>query len=206
MMLSDKAEQAYRAALQQANAQQMDFPPAQRELCKLLHDRGAYQEANGILLEMQKKTPNDPFVLAELGINYAGLGEEKKAVELLQEYNKRQGPTGWGSAQLGRAYELLGDTEQAEREYRKATQLDPYLGIAHHWLGLLLAREGHPAESRAAIDRFDKILKLQTLEHDLNMALLRNDRDVKAIVRLAQVRRALGRQEQALQTLKAPVN
>ena len=201
MMLNDKAEQAHRTALQQAHEQQMDFPPSQRELCKLLHDRGAYQEANGILLEMQEKTPKDPFVLAELGINYLGLGEAEKAAELLQAYNQLGGQQSWGSAQLGRAYELMNDPIRAEAQYREAIRLDPYLGVAHHWLGLLLARQGREAESRTAIDRFDKILKLQTLEHDLNMALLRNDKDVKAIVRLAQVRRALGRHEQALQTL-----
>ena len=198
MALNDKAEQCYRDSLRQMQ----DFDPAQRELCKLLHERGAYQEANEILRSMQEKTPDDPFVLGELAINYLALDEPEQAARLLERYNALTGRQAWGYAQLGRAHELQGNTTRALQLYREALQIDPYLAIAYHWLGLLLAREGNEPASRQAFARYDRLRKLQTEEHDLNMALLRSADDPRTLARLALVRRALGKHQEALTTLQ----
>ncbi len=198
MSLDELAEQSYRQALRQMP----DFEPAQKELCKLLHEQGAYEQANAILLEMQQRMPEDSFILGEMAINYMGLGQPQEAIPLLQRYNQLMSQQGWGHAQLGRAYELSGDTKNARQHFQQAIEIDPYLAMTYHWYGLLLAREGDETESRELLARYDRLRKLQTVEHDLNMALLRNANDVQTLVRLAQVRRELGRPQEALATLK----
>jgi tetratricopeptide (TPR) repeat protein len=168
----------------------------------LLHERGAYQEANEILRPMLEKKPVDPFVLGELAINHLALSEPKRAAELLEQYISVTDGEAWGYAHLGRAHELQGDTTRALQLYRQALRIDPHLAIAYHWLGLLLAREGNEAISRKAFERYDQLRELQNQEHDLNMALLRKADDLTTLVRLAQVRRALGKHQEALATLK----
>jgi tetratricopeptide (TPR) repeat protein len=198
MSFDELAEESYRRSLRLMP----DFEPAQQEFCKLLHERGAYEQANAILLEMQQKAPNDSFVLGEMAINLLGLGQPQRAIPLLQKYNQVTARQGWGYAQLGRAYELLGETKSAVQNYQQALEIDPYLSMTYHWYGLLLAREGDEAQSRELLDRYDQLRKLQTMEHDLNMALLRNADDLPTIVRLAQVRKQLGRGQEALAALK----
>ena len=144
MSLDELAEQSYRQALRQMP----DFEPAQKELCKLLHEQGAYEQANAILLEMQQRMPEDSFTLGEMAINYMGLGQPQEAIPLLQRYNQLVGQQGWGHAQLGRACELSGDTQNARQHYQQALKIDPYLAMTYHWYGLLLAREGDETESR----------------------------------------------------------
>jgi tetratricopeptide (TPR) repeat protein len=198
MAFDEKAEQCFRASLRQMES----FDPAKRALCMVLHERGAYQEANEILQSMLKEKPDDSFVLGELAINCLALSEPKRAAELLEQFIVLTDGQAWGHAHLGRAHELQGDTTRALQSYREALRIDPRLAIAYHWLGLLLAREGNEAMSRQAFERYDRLRKLQNQEHDLNMALLRKADDLSTLVRLAQVRRALGKHKEALATLQ----
>lgn len=198
LLLSDKAEQAYRDSLRQMS----DFDPAKKSLCMLLHERGSYREANELLQTIPLTQANKSFVLGEGAINCLALGEYEQAAQLLQEYNSLVGRQGWGYAQLGRVKELQGNTDAALQLYHESLELDPHLTIAHHWQGLLLARLQRESESREAFARFDRLRQLQNQEHDLNMALLRRADDVPTLVRLAQVRRALGRDSEARATLQ----
>ena len=198
LLLNDKAEQAYRDSLSQMS----DFDLAKKSLCMLLHERGSYREANELLQTIPLTQANKSFVLGERAINCLALGEYEQAAQLLQEYNSLVGRQGWGYAQLGRVKELQGNTDAALQLYRESLELDPHLAIAHHWQGLLLARLGRESESREAFARFDRLRQLQNQEHDLKMALLRRADDVPTLVRLAQVRRALGRNSEARATLQ----
>jgi tetratricopeptide (TPR) repeat protein len=198
LFLSSKAEAAYRESLRLMP----DFRPAQQKLAMLLYERGAYREAISLLETMDRQQPNDTLVQGELAINYLALGEPRKAIPLLEAFNAARGRQAWGYAQLGRAYDLADDTDKAEELYRDALSMDEYFAMAHHWLGLLLARTDRAEEAEASLARYDQLRKLQTSEHDLQMRLLQGRDDVASLAKLADVRFQLGKREAAKQTLQ----
>ena len=138
LFLTEQAEQAYRESLKRM----ADFRPAAEKLAMLLHERGRFAEVLELLQTMQQQTPDAPFVLGEQAINWLALGQPQRAAELLERYNTQSGRQAWGYAHLGGAREQLGEAEAAERLYREALQIDPNFAVGHHWLGLLLARQG----------------------------------------------------------------
>ncbi len=198
LLLADQAEACYRATLERMS----DFRDAEKNLCMLLHERGAYHEAISILESMRATTPHDPFVLGELALNFLALGDAAQAIPLLNEYNELSGRQAWGTAQRGRAHELQGNLAEAERLYREAIEIDPNHDVALHWLGLILAREGRTDESREPFARYQQLRELRDTEHDLNMALLRNADDVATLIRLAETRERLGKRQAALKALQ----
>jgi tetratricopeptide (TPR) repeat protein len=198
LFLSSKAEEEYR----QAVALMSDFRPAQEKLAEALHGRGAYQEAIELLARMDKASPDDPYIQGELAINYLALGQPEKAIPLLEKYIAARPTDAWGDAQLGHAQELAGRTDDAERLYRKAIKQDRHLAIAHHWLGLLLARSDRESEAKQSLAEYDRLRTLQTNEQKLSMALLGNPSDVRALVELADTRYQLGKTKLARQTLE----
>ena len=198
LFLSTKAEAAYRAALEQTS----DFRPAQEKLAMLLYERGAYREALALLETMDRQTPDDAFVQSEQAINYLALGEPKAAIPLLVRFNAARGRPAGGLAQLGRAHEMTGDAEQAEQFYREALELDRHFALAHHWLGLLLARTGRDEQAQPSLAEYDRLRKLQTMEHELAMALLRGPGSPAQLAKLAETRFQLGKYPDAWQTLE----
>ncbi len=198
LFLSSKAESEYRKAVELMS----DFQPAQKKLAESLYARGAYREAIELLKQMDRETPNDAYVQGELAINYLALGQPQPAILLLEKYNSARPSDAWGMAQLGRAQELAGHEETAEELYRKALRQDRYLAIAHHWLGLLLARSNRESEAEKPLAEYDRLRKLQTTEHELSMGLLQNPSDLRTLIALADTRFELGKTDSAKQTLE----
>ncbi len=198
LMMHDKAEQEYRSALDRMS----DFRPAEEKLCMLLHERGDYREAMSRLQRMLQDNDRDAFALGELAINQLAMDDWQAATTLLEKYNDIRGRQAWGTAHLGRAFDLQGETSVAEQYYREALEIDPNFAIAHYWLGLLLGREGKQEAAQESFAQYDRLRSLLNTEHSLNMALLRNDHDVDALIRLAKVRYDVGRREEAVSTLK----
>lgn len=198
MAFANKAETCYRLALERLP----DFPEAERQLCILLYERGAYDEAITLLEQRLRNQPDDTFALGELAVNFMALGQPDRAVPLLEQFNELSGKQAWGYAHLGRAFDLQQQPEPAEQWYRDAISIDPYLDVGHYWLGLLLVRQGRQQESREPLARYDQLRKLQNSEHSLQMALLRDATDVTMLIRLAQTRHALGKRKEAIETLQ----
>jgi tetratricopeptide (TPR) repeat protein len=198
MMMQDKAEQEYRAALERMP----DLRPAEEKLCILLYERGRYDEAIERLRPMIEQNPRDTFALGELAINYLAKGDAATAIPLLEQYNQLSGPQAWGLAHLGRAYDLHEQPERAEQLYQQALKLDPYFAVAHYWLGLLWGREGNQQAAQEAFATYDRFRNLLNTEQTLGMKLLRNADDVATLVRLAKVRYAVGKRKEALLALE----
>lgn len=198
LVLPSKAERCYRDAL----ARDPDFSPAQEKLTVLLYERGAYREAIDVLNRMATKTPEDPFVLGELGINFLALDDAPNARKYLEQYVAIKGSSdAWGQAQLGRAYEALGEEQRAQELFETAIRINPNFGLAYHWLGLLLSRKGETVKSQEAFARYNRLRTLENEEQQLRMVVINNPADVAALVRLAQLRSTLGRQKEAVDTL-----
>ncbi len=198
LMLHDKAEEQYREALRCMP----DFRPADEGLCMLLYERGGYREAIERLRRMLDQDSRDTFALGEMAINQLAIGEAETAIPLLQQFNQIRGQQAWGLAHLGRAYDLKGDALQAEANYQRALQIDPYFATAHYWLGLLLSREGKQEASQAAFANYDRLRTLLNAEHTLAMNLLQDANNVMTLVKLAKVRYEVGKRDEARATLK----
>jgi Flp pilus assembly protein TadD len=197
LLLTRKAEAEYREALRLMG----DFRDPQEKLAMLLYERGAYQEAISLLEKMDREKPNDPFVHEELAINYMALGQPETAIPLFEKYNAARGPQAWGYAQLGKAYDQLGDLEKAEELYRQALEIDKHLAIALHWLGLLLARTDRAEDAERFLAEYDRLRKLETTEQQLTMALQQKSIDVERLAQLADTRFQLGKNTAGWKTL-----
>jgi Tfp pilus assembly protein PilF len=189
-----RAGESYRKALQVDPRNSA----AKVSLAILLCDLGKNEEAIGLLEELEKEKPGDPFIWAEIAINAIHLGNPRRAVGLLERYNATQGRQTWGFENLGHAYAEAGDDEKAERAYREALDTNPRTALANLWLGQLLVREGRASDAEPFLKAFRQLRELQTQARTLEQGINRNARDVNTLVRLAHVRTLLGQEAQAL--------
>jgi tetratricopeptide (TPR) repeat protein len=195
---NQRAEAEYRRTLELLP----EFTEARQRLSVLLYERGAYQEAIQLLQESLAKNPRDSFTLGELAINYLALDDTEKALEYLTQFEAIAPRDAWLCTQLGLVQEKRGDLAEAETRYREAIAKNAYYDLAHHRLGLLLARQGNTAASQASFAKYDELRQLRNREHSLEHTLLRNANDVEALLELAKTRYALGQKPEAKQTLQ----
>jgi Flp pilus assembly protein TadD len=189
-----QAEQFYRQAL----SVKPTYTLSRKSLAVVLYETGRYEEATAVLRALREDRPEDTFVLGELAINALALGEPGQAIELLRQYNRAEGKQAWGYAHLGRAYADSGDAQRAEQAYREALAVDSKFALAQYWLGQLLASLGETDESERLLTQYREMRRLQTRSHQLDMALMRNSKDVKVLFELARVRYQLGDLRQSL--------
>jgi tetratricopeptide (TPR) repeat protein len=198
LFLTEKAEAAYRRAL----ALDPAFRPSKESLAMLLHEKGRYDEAVNLLRELERETPDEPFVWAELAINAAALGDHQEAIALLEKYNAARGQQAWGLAHLGRAYAAVGRAEEAETAYRQALAADRHFQLAYYWLGQLLVTLGREKESEPLLAAYRRMRQWSTEEQQLKMALLGEQAGPGTLVALARVQSLLGKRSEALATLE----
>lgn len=194
LVLEDRAEEAFRRAIEIDPA----YLPSKKSLAQILHDLGRYRESLALFEELRRADPRDTDILGEIAINKRALGEYDEAISLLERYNAAAGPQAWGFTHLGRALALAGRTEEAERAYRRALQIDGGFSLAHYWLGQLLVETGRRAESEKVLATYRKLRALQNREHQLRMDLLRDPDALPVMVELARLRFMLGRAREAL--------
>ncbi len=197
LFLRDKAELSYRNAI----AADPGYRPSKESLAMLLYEKGLHGDAVAILRDLQKETPDDPFVWGELAINASATGQPGKAIELLERYNAVKGKQAWGYTNLARAYADSGLLEKAEAAYREAIAIDPRFSRAHYWLGQLLVATKRETEARPVLETYRRLQQLSTEEHEAKMALLTNPADVRALMALARVHFLLGRSKESLAAL-----
>ena len=198
LQLLDKAERAYRKAL----TVKPSYSRSRKNLAWVLYEAGQYGEAAGLLTQLRQEQPEDMFVLKELAMNTLALGKSAEAIQLIEQYNRIEGPQAWGYTHLGRAHADAGDPEQAEQAYRQALAINPNYSLAHYWLGQLLAATGRQEQSKKPLAQFRRLRQLEDESHRLKRALWRNPNDLRALADLAQLRYLLGSPTQSLELLQ----
>lgn len=193
LFLHEKAEACYRRAI----AADPGFRPSKESLAMLLHEKERHHEALDLLRELERETPQDPFVWGEIAINSLALGKTAEAAALLEKYKAAKPDDAWGHAHLGKAYANLGRSKEAEAEYRAALALDRGFQIAHYWLGQLLQAEKREAEAQPLLERYRKLRQLSTDEHQLKMGLLQDPDDLNALVGLSRNQLLLGKTQES---------
>jgi Flp pilus assembly protein TadD len=190
------------AAFQKAVELDPELLEAKKKLSTLLYDAGKYREAVTLLEPLVKAHPRDSFLLGELAINALGLGDVERAIRLLEEYGAAVGADGWGRLHLGRAYAAAGETARAEAAYREALALDPTQAVANYWLGQLLVTAGREKESEPFLETYRRLRRLQDEEHQTRMMLLRDAKNVGALVRLSELLYRQGKRQESLAALE----
>ena len=89
---------------------------------------GRHEEAESYLLEALEATDDDflvqraRFMLGEVYVQEDQLDEAKKQFELIIDSNEKSAEAHY---QLGRVYDLMGNTERARYEWRETIRIDP---------------------------------------------------------------------------------
>ena len=118
-----------------------------------------YNEAEQQLLEVLRRTPNDPRASFTLGDLYLTRGEAERSLPLL-EVARVAYPNEFDTRfALGRALVLTGNLDRGIDELKAAVSLDETIADGHFQLGRALMKAGRTEEGKAALR------KAQTL-HD----------------------------------------
>jgi tetratricopeptide (TPR) repeat protein len=154
---------------------------AMLSLSRVLMDLGRFDEALGVLAEVEKIDPDGPTLhynrgtLEMLrGMPLAALPHFDRAVQLNSGYSDALNNRGVALARLGRL-------DEAADAHRKAIVADPFNFQAHYNLGAALAAVGRPAEALAAFQSAATVAP----------------NDVRPKLRVAALLRGMGRQEEA---------
>jgi tetratricopeptide (TPR) repeat protein len=154
---------------------------AMLSLSRVLMDLGRFEDALGVLAQVEEIDPNSPTLhynrgtLEMLrGMPLAALSHFDRAIQLLSGYSEALNNRGVALARLGRL-------DEAADAHRKAIVADSFNFQAHFNLGAALAAVGRPAEALAAFQSAAKVAP----------------NDVRPKLRVAALLRGMGRQEEA---------
>jgi tetratricopeptide (TPR) repeat protein len=154
---------------------------AMLSLSRVLMDLGRFDEALGVLADVEKIDPDGPTLhynrgtLEMLrGMPLAALPHFDRAVQLNSGYSDALNNRGVALARLGRL-------DEAADAHRKAIVADPFNFQAHYNLGAVHAAVGRPAEALVAFQSAATVAP----------------NDVRPKLRVAALLRAMGRHEEA---------
>jgi tetratricopeptide (TPR) repeat protein len=83
------------------------------------------------LQRMLERTPNDPFLLYGIGLEYKKAGDAEQAIEFLNRVIGVDSGYCYAYHQRGLVYESLGDIELAKKSYRDGIEAATRTGDAH---------------------------------------------------------------------------
>jgi tetratricopeptide (TPR) repeat protein len=147
---------------------------------------GQFPAAIRILEQLRRDKPNDLVLMAHLGQVYVAAGRDDEAVSLLEQVIARETDRFEAYVDLATGYMHQDKLAKARATAERAVSLNPSYAPAHETLGLILWRAGDP---RAAIAAFDT-------------AVLRDPRDVRAMVWMAMAYTNLDRTADALNAFR----
>jgi tetratricopeptide (TPR) repeat protein len=113
--------------------------------------RGLLAEAIPLFEKAVTATPDSPDVLGELGYWLTVADQPEKALPILEKADRLQ-PSAQSALRLGNVRRDLADPQGAEREYRRALELQPSMNPARVALGNLLRRRGDVKEAVALLE------------------------------------------------------
>lgn len=124
----------------------------------VLRAGGRLSEAKEVLLRAAKLTRsgNDASGLSNLGLVYVQLGKPDSAIHWHRRATLLE-PTSWMARQrLGMAFEALGDTEGAEREYRAAIETDSSAAEPKFQLAELYRMQGRAGDGEPYVREMNR--------------------------------------------------
>lgn len=167
----DAAERYWRQAAQLDPG----LTSAHANLALVLLDLGQAREAGEAAQRALFARPGTPFYEALLGRSFVQRGRPRDGVTLLQSAVD-QGVTP-AETYLGRARDLLGESEAALRAFDAALGREPTDIQAHYWRADCLRRLGRHAEARQALAAHKKHMTLNLGVARLRELLLVDDPD-----------------------------
>lgn len=111
------------------------------------YNAGRYAEAANQLELLVPQVPNNYEAQELLGMVYAAMSEDSKALDHLQAAVRIQPDSAAARTNLGASLSRLGRTQSAEEQFRKAILLAPHDYSANHNLGELYVQAGKIAEA-----------------------------------------------------------
>lgn len=114
---------------------------AQETLGKLLYIKGDFAAALPVLERILKLKPSFDGAYA-LGVTYLQLKQTERAKLLFEELLESVKEKAFLHLMFGKAYDDTNYPTEAEREFRKAIEVDPKLPRAHFYLGYLILQTG----------------------------------------------------------------
>jgi tetratricopeptide (TPR) repeat protein len=142
------------APAQESQKQKLD---RQYQEAVATYEAGRYAEAAAQLERLLPYAP-DSFAIHEiLGLSYASLGQEKKALPHLETAVRLQPDSAAGRTSLATLLSHLGKTELAREQFRKALELAPQDFDANHNLGEFYIQSGKVADALPLLERAQQI-------------------------------------------------
>lgn len=140
------------AQQQQPPKQNAQFDSALSE-----YNAGKYADAALLLEQLIARTPNNFQVQELLGMDYAAMSQDAKAVDHLGIAVRLQPTSGAARTNLATSLSRLGRTEAAGEQFRKALALEPDEYEPNHNLGEFYIQAGKIADGRPLLARAQQI-------------------------------------------------
>jgi tetratricopeptide (TPR) repeat protein len=121
------------------------------------YDAGKYPEAAAQLEKLLPSTPNSFEVHELLGMAYASLSQEAKAIEQLQAAVRLKPDSAAARTNLAASLSRAGDLQLAGEQFRKALELEPGDFSANHNLAEFYVQSGKVAEARPLLEKAHQI-------------------------------------------------
>jgi predicted Zn-dependent protease len=135
-----------------------DLGLAYFERAALTHSAPDLRQAYEILSQLPAEQRKDPPVEADLASVLLQMKEARLAIELFSDAAGQQPGNARYAYVLGAALERTGERERAEKELRRAIQIDPSQVDAYVELAQLYKKTGRNADSRKAIADYLRIM------------------------------------------------
>ena len=121
------------------------------------YDAGQFEEAAAQLEQLLPHVPRNFEVQELLGMVYASMSEDAKAVEHLQAAVRLNPDSAAARTNLAASLSRMGRTQPAGEEFRKALALTPQEYGVNHNLGEFYVQSGKIAEGRPYLERAQRI-------------------------------------------------
>jgi Flp pilus assembly protein TadD/DNA repair exonuclease SbcCD ATPase subunit len=114
-------------------------------------DKQDFSSAENSFKEALAFSPDDYFVLSNLGVVEFQLGKMSEAEEFLKKAAAKSDKSSFALTTLGIVHYRQGRLPEAEKVLRKAISINPDDFTAHNYLGIVLAASGNPKAGESEI-------------------------------------------------------
>jgi tetratricopeptide (TPR) repeat protein len=121
------------------------------------YDAGKYAEAAAQLEDLLPHAPNSFEIHELLGLVYAALSQDKKAIEHLETAVRLKPDSGEARTSLAATLDHAGNRDEAGEQFHKALELEPQNYDANHNLGEFYIQSGKIADARPLLERAQRI-------------------------------------------------
>ncbi|WP_165782595.1 tetratricopeptide repeat protein [Leptospira neocaledonica] len=141
--------------------------PEYEKADKLIENQD-YKSALKILLEYEKKKPDDDVLLFKIGFSYFRLEEDQKALLYFEKAIRTNPKVAKYYDYYGATFYFSGKIDEAEKQFLKCVELDPKNPMATGMLGAIYAEKGQLSKAK---DYFLKALEIDPEDLRANYSL-----------------------------------